>query len=130
MHRFGLVLGAIAAAGVVGGCGSLPSLGNAPQTPPPQTLAPQRSDGVHPSGQPNAYESAIIAEGNPTGLYALIARGALTVLVGRRRSAQWHACVRRRSRATHAGRRRRNRVARARSCLPRSARPAGAAHSL
>jgi len=82
MHRFGLVLGAIAAAGVVGGCGSLPSLGNAPQTPPPQTLAPQRSDGVHPSGQPNAYESAIIAEGNPTGLYALIARGALTCWLG------------------------------------------------
>jgi len=66
MHRFGLVLGAIAAAGVVGGgCGSLPSLGNTPPTPPPQALAPQRSDGVHPSGQPNQFESAFIAEAIP-----------------------------------------------------------------
>jgi hypothetical protein len=77
MHRWRLVLGAIAAAGAVGGCGSLPTLGSAPPTP-----VPPRTEGVRPSGQPHPFESAFIAEGNPTGLYALIARGALTCWLG------------------------------------------------
>jgi hypothetical protein len=82
MHGLPFLLMAIAAAGAVGGCGSLPTLGGAPSTSAPRT------DVVGESGQPeplrpnqvqaNQFESAFIAEGNPTGLYALVARGALS----------------------------------------------------
>ncbi|HEU0159749.1 MAG TPA: hypothetical protein VFR00_10565 [Hyphomicrobiaceae bacterium] len=92
MQRLCLLFFAIAAAAAVGGCGSLPTLGGAPQASAPQpvaspptaaqTAAPQRTDLPRPGGQSAPFESAFIAEGNPTGLYALIARGALACWLG------------------------------------------------
>jgi hypothetical protein len=97
MQRLCLLFVAIAAAAAVGGCGSLPTLGGAPQasapqpaaspmtasqTLAPQPMAPQRTESARPGGQSAPFESAFIAEGNPTGLYALIARGALSCWLG------------------------------------------------
>ena len=107
MRALPFVLMAIAAAGAVGGCGSLPTLGGAPATPvpradvarpggPPNPSLPNQVEAnqveanhveanqVGPNQtqlnqvQPNPFERAFIAEGNPTSLYALVARGALS----------------------------------------------------
>ena len=92
MQRLCLLFVAIVAAAAVAGCGSLPTLGGAsPASAPqpaaspltaPQTMAPQRTELARPGGQSAPFESAFIAEGNPTGLYALIARGALSCWLG------------------------------------------------
>jgi hypothetical protein len=86
MRGLPFVLMAIAAAGAVGGCGSLPTLGGAPAPPAPGAdVVPQSGQPTPPPPQqvqPNAFERVFIAEGNPTGLYALIARGALSCWLG------------------------------------------------
>jgi len=92
MRALPFVLMAIAAAGAVGGCGSLPTLGGAPATPVPRADVARPSGQPNPSQpnqveanqvgpnqvQPNPFERAFIAEGNPTSLYAQVARGALS----------------------------------------------------
>jgi hypothetical protein len=108
MRALPFVLMAIAAAAAVGGCGSLPTLGGAlapradvmrqsgqPNPSQPNQVQPNQvqPNQVQPNQvqtnqvqtnqvQPNPFERAVIAEGNPTGLYALVARGALSCWLG------------------------------------------------
>jgi hypothetical protein len=86
MRGLPFVLVGIAAAAAVGGCGSLPTLGGAPAAPAARADVVPHSGQPNPAQpnqvQPNAFESAFIAEGHPTGLYALIARGALSCWLG------------------------------------------------
>ena len=78
MHRRCLVLAAIAAAAAAGGCSSLtlPSLPVAAKAPAPA------ADVVRPTVPPNAFETAFIVPGTPTGIYAIVARGALNCWLG------------------------------------------------
>jgi hypothetical protein len=79
MHRLSFVLTAMAAAVAAGGCSSLtlPSLSGAAPAPP----APA-ADAVQPTGPPNAFETAFMVPGTPTGIYAIVARGALNCWLG------------------------------------------------
>jgi hypothetical protein len=84
MHRSWLSFLAIAAAIMLGGCGSvtLPSLAGAPAaTAPAPAPEPVRQSGP-PSPPPNAFETAFMAQGTPTGIYTLVARGALNCWLG------------------------------------------------
>jgi hypothetical protein len=76
MHRLCLVLAAMAAAVAAGGCSSLtlPSLPGAAPAP--------AADAVRPTGPPNAFETAFMVPGTPTGIYAIVARGALNCWLG------------------------------------------------
>src|SRR5262245_12562525 len=79
MHRLRFLPLTIAALGAVGGCASLtpPTLSGAPTAP-----TPAAADAVSQSGQSNAYETAFMAQGTPTGVYALVARGVLNCWLG------------------------------------------------
>src|SRR5258705_5229386 len=60
-----------------GGCSSspLPSLAGAAAQPPAAEAPPR-------PGPPNAFEPAVMVPGSPTGIYALVARGALNCWLG------------------------------------------------
>ena len=78
MHRLALLLLALAAATNVCGCGSvtLPSLAGASAVPN-ATAEPVRHN-----PPANAFETAFMAPGTPTAIYALVARGALNCWLG------------------------------------------------
>jgi len=62
----------------VGGCSSLtpPTLSGAAKEPAPAAAV------VSQPGQPSAYETAFMAQGTPTAVYALVARGVLNCWLG------------------------------------------------
>jgi hypothetical protein len=78
MHRSWLLCLCGVAAALAGGCSSspLPSLAGAAAQPSPSVEVAPRT------GQPDAFETAVMVPGSPTGIYALVARGALNCWLG------------------------------------------------
>jgi hypothetical protein len=78
MHRLWPLCFSAIAASLVGGCSSspLPSLAGASAQPSTSI------EGVRKTGQPDAFESAVMVSGSPAGIYALVARGALNCWLG------------------------------------------------